>query len=37
MKDWQIRRQCRRLGNAFNLAARAVAFLYNLRLARTDL
>ena len=33
MKDWQILRQCRRRGNAINLATRCVAFLCNLRLA----
>lgn len=34
MKDWQILRQCRRRGNAINLAARAVAYLWNTKLAR---
>lgn len=33
MKDWQILRQCRRRGNAINLAARAVAYLWNTKLA----
>ncbi|MGH3562910.1 MAG: transposase [Mycobacterium sp.] len=32
MKDWQMLRQCRRRGNAINLATRCVAFLWNLRL-----
>jgi hypothetical protein len=33
MKGWQILRQCRRRGNAINLAVRCVAYLWNLRLA----
>ncbi|MBE5477703.1 hypothetical protein E3G68_005036 [Mycobacteroides abscessus] len=33
MKDWQILRLCRRRGNALNLAARAVAYLWNTKLA----
>ena len=35
IKDWQILRQCqcRRRGNAINLAARAVAYLWNTKLA----
>ena len=37
MKDWQILRQCRRRGNAINLAARAVAYLWNAKLAQTHL
>lgn len=32
MKNWQMLRQCRRRGNAINLAARYIAFLWNLRL-----
>lgn len=33
MKHWQILRQCRRRGNAINLAARALAYLWNTKLA----
>ena len=33
MKDWQILRQCRRRGNPINLAARAVTYLWNTKLA----
>jgi hypothetical protein len=33
MKDWQILRQCRRRGNAINLAVRCVTYLWNLKLA----
>jgi hypothetical protein len=33
MKDWKILRQCRRRGNAINLAARSIAYLWNLTLA----
>jgi hypothetical protein len=33
MKDWQILRQCRRRGNAINLAVQCVAYLWNLKLA----
>jgi hypothetical protein len=33
MKDWQILRQCRRRGNAVNLAVRCIAYLWNLKLA----
>ena len=33
MKDRQMLRQCRRRGNAINLATRCIAFLWNLRLA----
>ena len=33
IKDCQILRQCRRRGNAINLAVRCVAFLWNPRLA----
>ena len=33
MKDWQMLRQCRRRGNAINLAVRAVAYLWNTKIA----
>ena len=33
MKDRQILRQCRRRGNAINLAIQCVAYLWNLKLA----
>lgn len=33
MKDWKILHQCRRCGNAINLAVRSIAYLWNLRLA----
>ncbi|ORA09119.1 transposase [Mycobacterium angelicum] len=33
IKDWQILHHCRRRGNAINLAARAVAYLRNTKLA----
>jgi hypothetical protein len=33
MKDWQILRQCRRRGNAINLATPAVDYLWNPKLA----
>jgi hypothetical protein len=35
VKDWHMLRQCRRRKRAIDLAARAVAYLWNLRL--TDL
>jgi hypothetical protein len=33
MMDWQMLRQCHRRGNSINHAVRAVAYLWNLRLA----
>lgn len=36
LKDWQILRQCRRRGNSINLAVRAVAYLWNLKLSTSS-